>query len=277
MLDIQDVSSGTLSSNSLRSGYRPRETGPVLGRLANLEVRIARSDMEIDGAYEVRRRVFLEDGQGTDTDRFDSCCDHLVVVDTGENRVVGTYRLIDRHAAQAAGSWYSESEFDLAPMMQAHPDLSFLEFGRSCILKEFRSKRTLELLWHGSWAWVVRNRHDVMFGCASFEGTDPELHREALSFLHHNASGKDDWQVCALPALRGDFEPMAPEDIDLKRALRALPTLIKGYMKLGAKFSAEPAIDHEFGTTDILVILPVADLNPRYVNYYGANAERHAA
>ena len=277
MLDIQDFSSANNLSHSLRNGGSSPQTGPVLGRLGSLEVRIARNNMEMDGAYDVRRRVFLEDGHGSDTDRFDTYCDHLVVVDTGENRVVGTYRLINRDAAQAVGSWYSETEFDLAPMMQAHPKLSFLEFGRSCILYEFRSKRTLELLWHGSWAWVVQNRHDVMFGCASFEGTDPKAHREALSFLHHNARGRDGWQVRALPQMRGIFEPLAQDEIDVKKALRALPTLIKGYMKLGAKFSAEPAIDHEFGTTDVLVILPVADLNPRYVNYYGANAERHAA
>ena len=120
MLDIQDFSSANNLSHSLRNGGSSPQTGPVLGRLGSLEVRIARNNMEMDGAYDVRRRVFLEDGHGSDTDRFDTCCDHLVVVDTGENRVVGTYRLINSDAAQAVGSWYSETEFDLLQLL--HPE-----------------------------------------------------------------------------------------------------------------------------------------------------------
>ena len=53
---------------------------------------------------------------------------------------------------------------------------------------------------------------------------------------------------------------LSREAIDPKAALRMLPPLIKGYLRLGALIGDGAVVDHEFGTTDVLIVLPVAEI-----------------
>ena len=171
-------------------------SGALLGRIGSLEVRLARDEAEIAAAQEVRYRVFYDEmgaQKGAlqaldrrDADRFDPVCDHLLVLDSNisgpeHNRIVGTYRLLRQEAAIAAGGFYSQDEFDLPDLVARHPGERFLELGRSCVLPDYRSKRTIEVLWQGIWAYTNHQRIGVMTGCASFPGTDPAVHAEALS------------------------------------------------------------------------------------------------
>jgi L-ornithine Nalpha-acyltransferase len=222
-----------------------------------------------------------------DKDAFDRVCDHLIVIDhearpnrTGgrvKPRIVGTYRLLRQDVANGHFGFYTESEFEIAPVIRANPELRFLELGRSCVLKPYRNKRTVELLWHGIWTYVLHHRIDVMLGCASLEGTDPAALALPLSFLHHNAAAEGDWRISAVPHRAVNMDRTGKDAIDLKAALQSLPPLIKGYLRLGARFGNGAVIDRQFGTTDVLVILKVADIDQRYITYYGADASRHAA
>lgn len=263
----------------------------TLGRLGSLEVRLARSAAEIREAQRLRYRVFYEEGAAVagaktkllrrDTDAFDSICDHLLVIDhdrpRGTSLVVGTYRLLRQSVAERHRGFYTAAEFDIGRLLAQHPSLNFLELGRSCVLAPYRNKRTVELLWHGCWSYVLRNRLDVMTGCASLEGTDPDALTLQLSFLHHFARAPEDWRTQALPHRRVEMDRMPKDAIDPRAALRLLPPLIKGYLRLGAWIGDGAAIDPQFGTTDVLIILPVFALNPRYVEHFGADAKRHAA
>ncbi len=179
--------------------------------------------------------------------------------------------------ASAHGGFYSAGEFDVAPLIERHAGLRFLELGRSCVLKPYRSKRTVELLWQGIWAYVLRHGLDVMIGCASLEGTDPARLALPLSFLHHTARATGDWAVSALPDRRVDMNLMPKEALDLRAALHALPPLVKGYLRLGAQIGDGAVVDHQFNTTDVLIVMPVAAISERYVSYYGADAGRRAA
>lgn len=248
----------------------------ILGMLGALEVRLAKSPQEVYAAKRVRQKVFgnhLSRPDKSDEDDFDGFCDHLIVVDHDrmkENHgVVATYRLLPHHLAAQKGGYYSAGEFGLQPLLAAHADKKFIEFGRSCVLPEYRDRRVMELLWLGNWRYVQFHRQDVMFGCASFAGTDPFAHKMPLAFLHHHAAATGKWAVKARGdrGVHTDFMPRA--DVDTKAAIRALPPLIKGYLRLGALFSIEAVIDHDFGTVDVLVVLPVSRLNQRYLNYFG--------
>ena len=126
------------------------------------------------------------------------------------------------------------------------------------MLPRYRNKRTVELLWHGIWAYVRQHRLDVMIGCASLDGTNPHGLSLPLSFLHHFAKAPEDWQVSALASRRIDMNRMPKSAIDARAALRALPPLIKGYLRLGAFCGDGAVIDHSFGTTDVLIVLPVS-------------------
>ena len=141
------------------------------------------------------------------------------------------------------------------------------------MLKPYRNKRTVELLWHGIWTYVLHHRIDVMIGCASLEGTDPSQLALPLSFLHHFAARRERLARRALPARHVAMDLLAKEAVDAKAALRALPPLIKGYLRLGASFGDGAVIDRQFGTTDVLVMLPVSAIDPRYIDHFGVGRE----
>jgi putative hemolysin len=127
------------------------------------------------------------------------------------------------------------------------------------------------------WSYVRRHNLDVMIGCASFEGTNPDALALPLSFLHHYAAAPEGWRASAHPSRRVEMNRIAKENIDTKAALRMLPPLIKGYLRVGAFVGDGAVVDHQFGTTDVLVVMPVSAISGRYLDHFGADATRHAA
>jgi putative hemolysin len=269
---------------------RNRGLDPCLGRLGSLEVRLATSAKEIRRAQRLRFEVFYGEMEALanpavrlarrDFDEFDALCDHLLVIDharPGKPKVVGTYRLLRQEVAERGLGFYTAGEYDIAPVLRAHAGKRFLELGRSCVLKDYRNKRTVELLWHGIWTYVLHHRVDVMIGCASLEGTDPDALALPLSFLHHHAGAAQDWRARAVSRRYVPMDRLPKEAVDPKMALQALPPLIKGYLRLGATFGDGAVIDRQFNTTDVLVVLPVSAISPRYKAHFGPAADRHAA
>ena len=269
---------------------------PVLGRIGSLEVRLATTAREIRRAQRLRFKVFYEEMAALpnaaalfsrrDVDAYDAVCDHLLVIDhsvkpkpfrKAEPAVVGTYRLLRQEVAERGVGFYTAAEYEIDALVAAHPGLRFLELGRSCVLKPYRNKRTVELLWHGIWTYVLHYRLDVMIGCASLEGTDPRQLALPLSFLHHYAPAPPEWRARAVPGRYTRMDLLAREAVDPKAALHALPPLLKGYLRLGATFGDGAVVDRQFGTTDVLVILPVQAINTRYIEHFGPGANRHAA
>jgi putative hemolysin len=275
-------------------GWQPPK---IYGRIGSLEVRLATKKSEIRQAQRLRYKVFYEEMSAVpnalamlsrrDEDAFDKVFDHLLVVDRGDetdgrrwrrSRVVGTYRVLRQEVADYYAGFYTQGEYDILPLIQAKgAGYSFMELGRSCVLKPYRNKRTLELLWQGVWSYVREHGIDVMVGCASFEGIDPSAHAMALSFLHHHALAPEGWRVRAHEHLRVDMNMLPAGAVNARAALKALPPLIKGYLRLGARFGEGCVVDRDFGTTDVFVILPVEAISERYINYYGAEATRFAA
>jgi L-ornithine Nalpha-acyltransferase len=269
--------------------------GASLGRIGALEVRLARSAAEVRAAQALRYRVFYGEMQATadprtflrrrDVDAFDRYCDHLLVLDHDDveirpfrkarPRIVGTYRLLRQNVAERHRGFYTAGEFSIEPLLARHASLEFLELGRSCVMKPYRSKRTVELLWQGIWAYVLNHGIDAMIGCASFEGTDPDALALPLSFLHHHASADTDWLVEARPERTVTMNRLPIEAVDMRSALSGMPPLIKGYLRLGAMVGRGAVVDRPFGTTDVMIVLPVDRISERYVRYYGADASRH--
>jgi len=274
---------------------RPTYAPATLGRIGPLEVRLARTAADVRRAQRLRFRVFYQEMSAVadaptiiarrDVDPFDPICDHLLVIDheaapRGALRkpaVVGTYRLLRQDMAERHDGFYTASEFDIGPMIARHSGLRFLELGRSCVLPAYRNKRTVELLWHGIWTYVLAHRLDVMIGCASLEGTDPDRLALPLSFLHHYARAPEEWRTCAVPRRYVEMNRMPKRAINARAALQDLPPLIKGYLRLGAFVGDGAVVDRQFGTTDVLIILPVSEINSRYIEHFGATADRHAA
>ena len=269
---------------------------PRLGRLGSLEVRLAVTAKDIRRAQHLRFKVFYEEMSAVpsgaallsrrDMDEYDALCDHILVLDHDvppkpfrkpKPQVVGTYRLLRQEVADRHWGFYTAGEYEIAPLLEANPHGRFLELGRSCVLKPYRTKRTVELLWHGVWTYVLHHRMDAMIGCASLEGTDPDRLALSLSFLHHYALAPEPWRARALGRRYVPMNRMSREAVDPKAALHALPPLLKGYLRVGATVGDGAVIDRQFGTTDVFVTLPVAAISPRYVAHFGPDASRHAA
>lgn len=268
----------------------------VYGRVGNLEVRLARTRSEIRQAQRLRFQVFYEEMSAVpsrlaqfrrrDEDAYDAICDHLIVVDLDQTtrslrsggdaipKVVGTYRVLRQDVAERGLGFYTASEYNIAPLLKARsPGLWFMELGRSCVLAPYRNKRSVELLWHGLWTYVREHKIDVMIGCASFTGVDVNEHAAALSLLHHTALAPPEWRCKAHPHLHRAMDIVAQDKINAKAAMKSMPPLIKAYVRLGAYVGDGAVIDRQFGTTDVLIIMPVANIDPRYFEHYGAPDE----
>ena len=259
---------------------------PVLALSGSLEVRIAETESEIEAAQKLRYHVFYEEmsaipspqmrAERRDFDKYDPICNHLLVVDhdvrdeNGEASVVATYRLLQGDVAAKHGGFYTASEYDIAPMMKTYsPETRFLELGRSCVLKSYRSKSiTMQLLWRGLMAYFIRNSTDVMFGCGSLPGTDADALALQLSYLHHFHRAPEGMRVRALPKLYVEMNRMPKEAIDEKEGLRSLPPLIKGYVRAGSYIGEGAVIDKQFGTTDVLIYFPISRLDERWRSHF---------
>lgn len=262
--------------------------GPVLVRFGTLEARLATSKREVSRAQRLRYRVFFEEGGAMpsrgqrltrrDVCRFDSVSDHLIVVDCalrskdGSPECVGVYRLLRQDLAERNFGFCSSIEFDVKSLIARHPRTQFLEVGRACVAESHRGGRVLELLWRALWAYARHYKMDAMFGCASLPGVDPSVHAAAIRYLAAHG-GDPSWRatphgLCAA-ALPENDAPLAP---DTSGQIRGLPTLVKGYWRLGATFSPAPAIDPVFGAIDLFVVLPLDAVEPRYLHHFEVEA-----
>jgi putative hemolysin len=267
----------------------------TLGRLGALEVRLARGKREVRKTQRLRYDVFYKEGGAIpdartaftrrDADRFDKYCDHLIVIDHAAQtkrgkirpKIVGAYRLMRDDMAKKAGGFYSEGEYDVGPLLARHAGKRALELGRSCVLAPYRGKRTIELLWRGLLAYVRAHDIDVMFGCASLHGANPLAHAQALSYLAHYAPVEEAWRVSARDGLHTPMRMLARDAFDARKARDALSPLIKGYLRLGARFGDGAVVDRKFNTTDVFVVMPVAEIDARYLEFFGAAPNRRAA
>ncbi len=249
-------------------------------RAGNLGVRLAVSAAEIDAVQALRYRVFYDEMRATpsrraalvrrDQDALDAVADHLLVIDhalgTGPESVVGTYRLIRREAAVRAGRFYTAGEFDISPLLALPGRL--LELGRSCVDAAHRNRVVMQLLWRGIAAYVFEYQIDVMFGCASLPGTDPDALAPELTYLYHYYLAPPGLRPRALPER---YLEMRRRDIDSldRRAVQAqLPPLIKGYLRLGGFVGEGAVIDRDFNTIDVAMVVKTDLVTDKYYRHY---------
>lgn len=248
-----------------------------------LSVRLANCDADIAAAQALRWDVFCEERgavvasapNGLDVDPFDAVCDHLLVEDSasGALKVVGTYRLLRESVARAHGGFYSASEYDLGPL-SAEPgrESELLELGRSCVAPAYRDAGTIQLLWRGIASYLELHRISLMFGCASFHGVDPDDHADTLSYLCHNHLAPLHLRTSALPERHVEMSRLPIGGYDPRQAMRKLPPLIKGYLRVGAMVGDGAVIDAPFNTVDVFMVMPVAAISARYMGRFGAAA-----
>ncbi len=233
----------------------------------SLTVALARNVREVREAQRLRYQVFAREmgarvpgrEQGIDCDVYDAYCDHLLVRDTVTGEVVGTYRILTGTRARRIGGFYADGEFDLARLNHLRDDM--VEVGRSCVHRDYRGGAAIALLWSGLGAYMMRHGHHYLIGCASIGlaergGSVAGLFRRLR-------------QTCFSPVEYRVFprQPVLLDDTACTEKV-ALPPLIKGYVRLGAYVCGAPALDPDFNTADLLMLLPLARVNPRYARHF---------
>lgn len=228
---------------------------------------LAKSSEEIREAQRLRYRVFAVEcgarlesrSPDLDEDHFDAYCDHLIVRDTNRDEVVGTYRILTSWKAREAGRFYSESEFDMRNLQPLVPRL--VEVGRSCIHPNYRQGGVMTLLWAGVADYMRSGGHEYLVGCASISLADGGAQAtETYLSLRDTCLSPSHWRVV----------PYRPFPVGTGRLVGRpiLPPLIKGYVRLGAYVCGEPAWDPVFNTADLLMLLPLSRMNPRYARHF---------
>ena len=249
-------------------------------RAGHLGVRIAVTEAERDAAQALRYRIFYgEMGANPDervrrlqrdVDMFDDVADHLLVIDhavsSGPKGIIGTYRLVQNEAAARLGRFYTSDEYDISTITGFPGRL--LELGRSCIDRTYRGRAAMQLLWRGIAAYVFLHRIDVMFGCASLPGTEPDRLDAELTYLYHNHLAPPALRLRAVPGRYVEMRRIDPASFDHRRIQQSLPPLIKGYLRLGGFIGDGAVVDRQFNTTDVAVVVKTDLITDKYYRHY---------
>jgi putative hemolysin len=250
-------------SNNLSADLHTAETRAGEPRLT---MALARTAADVADAQRLRYKVFAEEmgaaigsaDDGLDRDEFDDWCDHLIVRDAESLRVVGTYRILPPDRARAFGRLYSESEFDISRLAPLRP--ATIEVGRSCVHRDYRSGAAILMLWAGLAAYMKSGGYRHLIGCASASLADGG--QQAARLRDEMQRYLTDGELRVFPRL-----PFPHRRIE-RAQVCAMPPLIKGYLRLGARVCGEPAWDPDFNTADFLIWLSLDHLHPRYARHF---------
>lgn len=245
-----------------------------------LTVRLAADEADLTAAQRLRYRVFVQElggdgplvdhAAGLERDAFDPLVDHLLLIDTrrdpGDDHVVGVYRLLRGDVAEQAGGFYCDAEYDLTPLRASGRRL--VELGRSCVDPAYRGGSGMFLLWNALADYVLDHGIEILFGVASFHGTDVQALAPALSWLHHHHRAPADLRPSARPPHAQRMDLIAPEALDRRAAMTAMPALIKAYLRLGGVVGDGAWLDHQFNTTDVFLLMDTAAMSAKHRKFY---------
>lgn len=233
------------------------------------DVRLARSVAEIHAAQKLRYEVLYKESGGRITkqmlntereeDQWDAVAYHVVVLDRKQdNCVVGTVRLVSNSALAEGQTFYTEHAFDLSGLFN-HYDRT-LELSRACVSPAGRGGAILMLIWKFTMQFIEHNNYQVLFGCASFAGTDYHQHTEILSYLYHKHLASD----ALMPIAKDEVESVAISDFKQTpgkgKERGKVPTMLRGYLKIGAKISDHAIIDPVFNTTFVAIYVDAGEM-----------------
>lgn len=241
-------------------------------------VALARDPQDVRSAQALRYDVFVremggsgalvDDVHGLETDAFDPHCEHLLLMDDATGQTVGAYRMMTSDRADDAGQFYSEGEYDLTRLRESGRTL--LELGRSCLHVDYRGGPAMFHLWNGLAEYIAAHDIEILFGVASFHGTDPLAFASSLSLLHHRHLAPEALRVTAKPPGAVSMDIIPEDQINRPVAMRAVPALIKAYLRLGGTVGQGAFIDHDFNTTDVCLIMDTSAMSGRQTRIYGA-------
>lgn len=256
-------------------------------KVRDFEVRMTRTKEERRQVRALRYRVFVEEEGASATeeqknlreeyDSYDRFAEYLGVFHEG--RVVGTYRIINRDAAEKMGGFYTETEFDISKIKKSGANI--VEMSRACVAPEYRENAlVMRLLWAGLGEYIMRHKIGIVFGVASWTGTNPAESAQAISYLYYNHLSPLSLRATVestklAPGVNPKLTRMniLPEVfVDANIARRQMTPLVKGYLRINATFGRGVFIDKPFNSYDVFVMLRTKDMDALYrKHFFGTN------
>ncbi|HIS70540.1 MAG TPA: GNAT family N-acetyltransferase [Candidatus Enterousia intestinigallinarum] len=252
-------------------------------KVRDYEVRLTRNKDERRQVRQLRYDVFVEEEGASATeeqrnlreeyDSFDRYAEYLAVFHNG--KIVGTYRIIDRNAAEKMDGFYTESEFNISKIKKV--DGNIAEMSRACVNREYRDNAlVMRLLWAGLGEYIVRRKIAILFGVASWVGTKPVESAQAISYLYYNHLSPLGLRATVLSEnFAPDVNPklsrmniLPREFVDEADARRQMTPLIKGYLRLGATFGRGVFIDKSFNSYDVFVMVQTKKIDAAYQKHF---------
>ena len=252
-------------------------------KVRDYEVRLTRTAAEKHMVFKLRYDVFVkEEGAGAtpeqhaigeEYDDFDKYADYLAVFHNG--KIVGTYRIINRTAAEKMGSFYTESEFNISKIKKAPVNIA--EMSRACVAPEYRENAlVMRMLWAGLGEYIVRRKIAILFGVASWVGNKPADSAQAISYLYYNHLSPNNLRATVIPEKFADgvnqklarMNILPAAFVDADDARKQMTPLIKGYLRLGATFGKGVFVDKPFNSYDVFVMLQVKNIDAAYRKHF---------
>jgi putative hemolysin len=233
----------------------------------------------------LRELTFREVGEGTgkriDVDAFDPHYEHIVVWDAAARKIAGAYRVARGAqvlAEHGVKGLYTASLFRYAE--DALPRIAEgMELGRSFVVPEYWGSRSIDYLWQGIGAYLVRHpRVRYLFGAVSISAALPLAAREQIVAYYQRYYGAGAGQVESKRPFEYVAAPPSFGELDADTAFRVLkdnldalgatvPMLYKQYTDLcepgGARFLAF-GVDPAFSDSiDGLIEVDLHTLRPK--------------
>ncbi|MFQ6760324.1 MAG: GNAT family N-acetyltransferase [Alphaproteobacteria bacterium] len=248
-------------------------------KVRDFEVRLTRTKEERRQVRALRYRVFVEEEGASATeeqknlreeyDSYDRFAEYLGVFHNG--KIVGTYRIINRDAAEKMGGFYTETEFDISKIKRSGTNIA--EMSRACVAPEYRDNAlVMRLLWVGLGEYIVRNKIGIVFGVASWTGTNPAMSAQAISYLYYNHLSPLRLRATVDPTKLADgvnpkltrMNILPAVFVDAAEARRQMTPLVKGYLRINATFGRGVFIDKPFNSYDVFVMLETRKMDALY-------------
>jgi len=236
-------------------------------KLSVFSVKMAQTTEDVMACQKLRYDVFATEMgaevesiiSGYDQDHFDAHCRHLMVIDETDNKVIATTRILTNSNAKSAGSYYSETEFDISNITALNK--KFMEIGRTCVHASYRTSPAINHLWQGVAKTMMLEDVDYLFGCVSIPIDDSGHYVHSL-VQHLKKTNYSDAKFRVEP-----FVKLADSSYPLQTDV-VLPSLLKRYINIGAVVCGEPCLDTQFNVADIFVLVDTKKISKRYQKHF---------
>jgi len=229
------------------------------------QARLAEGAADLAAAQTLRHLAFralrgIGPAIGRDADAFDAACLHVLVEDMRSGTLVCCFRLMPLEGGQI-GQSYSAQYYNLDALLAF--DGPIMELGRFCIHPAWKDPDILRVAWGAMTQLVDARGVELLFGCSSFDGSEAERHAEALALLKDAHIAPKRW----LPRVKAPdvfrfARALRGRKPDVKRAMLAMPPLLRTYLLMGGWVSDHAVVDRDLNTLHVFTGLEIRAIPP---------------